>query len=105
MTNTKQCVMLVCALSGGSWGLPAWAYQEGAVVLDSQRGAMGGPSATIYQTTPRKAPQSPATPSQPATFPNGQSAALAPVIVVQPSLRPHNSYQTPQTSGLRAPGY
>ena len=98
MTNTKQCVMLVCALAGGSLALPAWAYQEGAVVLDSQHGAVGGPSATIYQTAPRKAPQ-------PATFSNDQSAALAPVIVVQPSLRSHNSHQTPQTSGLRAPGY
>jgi len=117
-------VARLCALGGMVAALPAYAYQDGVVVLDSQHGAVGGPGATLLQTTPHTAgmqprtppapgrpaaPARPATPGAPATFSNGQSTALAPVIVVRPSLRSSSdsssgtNYLSPSTTGLRAP--
>jgi hypothetical protein len=123
MMKTTRCVMLACALFGTVWVLPAWAYQDDAVVIDSQRGAVGGPSATIYQTPPRQALRAPAAPAQPAqagapaAFPDSQTTGFSPVIVVQPSLqaggakrsatRPPTQPLTrsPQNTGSRSPAY
>jgi hypothetical protein len=104
MMKTTRCVMFACALFGAAQILPAWAYQDDAVVIDSQRGAVGGPSATIYQTPPRQplrapaAPAQPAQPGAPATFPDSQTTGFSPVIVVQPSLQTRGaSRSTSQT--------
>jgi len=120
MMTTTRCVMLACALFGAAAVLPAWAYQDDAVVIDSQRGVVGGPSATIYQTPPRqalRAPAAPAEPGAPATFSDSQTTGFSPVIVVQPSLYLHGANRStsqtstqaltrsPQSTSTRASGY
>jgi len=75
-----------------------------AVVIDSQTGVTGGPSAVVYQTKPHVSvphvsaknagpsrPGIPARPAQPArpqdnTSNSDESAPITPVIVIQPKV-------------------
>jgi len=73
-----------------------------AVVIDSQTGVTGGPSAVVYQTKPHVPaknaspsrpgiPPHPARPAQPArpqdnTSNSDESAPITPVIVIQPKV-------------------
>jgi len=108
MMKTTRCVMFACALFGAAQILPAWAYQDDAVVIDSQRGAIGGPSATIYQTQPHQALRAPAAPAQPAqpgapaTFPDSQTTGFSPVIVIQPALQTRGAGRSTSQAPARA---
>jgi len=94
-------IALACGPVTPAWARSPDSQASQAVVIDSQTGESGGPSAVVYQTKPHPhangtparpaVPAIPATPARPAqaTQPAGTQSGdpgLTPVIVVQPGL-------------------